>query len=433
MASICLEGLGRRYLPQVPSIIFYLLKDAVLIVGFLNFKASASTKRITDHLFRGFSVFWIGGFIFTLVELPNTATQSPVLGLIGLRAYWLWWIAPVVIAGFLESPTNRKQAIQVLAYLTIGISVLAAFQFVSPPDAAINVYSVVDGETVSAAGSGTVAATGRARVASTFAFISGFSDFTILVPALLLSIGLGTTDKKIRTLSLVATGCSAAALPMSGSRSSVVFGIGVLAITCWSAGLFFTVIGRRIIIGGIVSLVLASVAFPDALGGVQARFGETEETTGRFWAALTILPPVAIMTYDYPLAGVGTGMMQNAAGSMHIYTPYAAEAEVHRYLVELGPAGFCLVWMTKLGIMVALLRAHSILKRAGRRAAAGAALSYAAVTFFGNITFDHIWQALFFVGSGFIIAETKLALESLAAAARTRAQASGPPPVAHGA
>jgi hypothetical protein len=65
--------------------------------------------------------------------------------------------------------------------------------------------------------------------------------------------------------------------------------------------------------------------------------------------------------------------------------------------------------------MVAFLRSYRILKRAGRRAAAGAALSYAAVTFFGSITFDHIWQALFFVGAGFILAETKTALESLRA------------------
>ena len=33
MASICLEGLGRKYLPAVPSIAFYLLKDFVLLFG----------------------------------------------------------------------------------------------------------------------------------------------------------------------------------------------------------------------------------------------------------------------------------------------------------------------------------------------------------------------------------------------------------------
>ena len=35
MACICLEGLGRRYLPQIPLIAFYFLKDVVLLIGYV--------------------------------------------------------------------------------------------------------------------------------------------------------------------------------------------------------------------------------------------------------------------------------------------------------------------------------------------------------------------------------------------------------------
>jgi len=35
----------------------------------------------------------------------------------------------------------------------------------------------------------------------------------------------------------------------------------------------------------------------------------------------------------------------------------------------------------------------------------GAALAYAILVFYGNLTFDHIWQSLFFTGCGFILAE----------------------------
>jgi hypothetical protein len=47
------------------------------------------------------------------------------------------------------------------------------------------------------------------------------------------------------------------------------------------------------------------------------------------------------------------------------------------------------------------------------------------------MTFDHVWQALYFVGAGFILAETKSALETLQATAqvKTAAPAVGPPPV----
>jgi ABC-type proline/glycine betaine transport system permease subunit len=57
--------------------------------------------------------------------------------------------------------------------------------------------------------------------------------------------------------------------------------------------------------------VLAVVAFPEALVGVQSRF-EPEETKGRLILNLMVIPPVALLALDYPMAGIGTGMQQNA-------------------------------------------------------------------------------------------------------------------------
>jgi hypothetical protein len=53
-----------------------------------------------------------------------------------------------------------------------------------------------------------------------------------------------------------------------------------------------------------------------------------------------------------------------------------------------------------------LFRCHRILKRGNKRAAAGAALSYMMLVITGNLVFDHVWQSLFFIGSGFILSET---------------------------
>src|SRR5262249_5759359 len=84
---------------------------------------------------------------------------------------------------------------------------------------------------------------------------------------------------------------------------------------------------------------------------------------------------------------------------------YEEEIPAGRYLVELGPVGYLLVWVANLGVAVALIRASTILKRAGRRAASGAALSYALLAMLVNSAFDHIAQALFFMGCGFILSE----------------------------
>jgi hypothetical protein len=54
---------------------------------------------------------------------------------------------------------------------------------------------------------------------------------------------------------------------------------------------------------------------------------------------------------------------------------------------------------------MALLRAARVLRRAGRGAVAGAANAYAFFSVAGNLTFDHVFQALFFLGAGLILAE----------------------------
>ncbi|MDB4979605.1 MAG: hypothetical protein JWM82_357, partial [Myxococcales bacterium] len=299
-----------------------------------------------------------------------------------------------------------KRAIYVLSFLSIGISVLAMVQFVSPATSDVNIYSYVDGEAVRA-DTTMIYSTGHARVASTFSYITGFSDFSILVPALLLSLGLGTTDPKPRRAALAAALASAATVPMTGSRATLVLCVAVLLIIAWSAGLFFTAAGRRVLMGAVAGAVIGTAAFPEALQGVQDRFNTSnEETQSRFLEVFQILPPVAIATGDYPIIGLGTGMQQNARGMMHLPDlSYGAENENQRYLIEVGPLGFIFVWLAKLGLVVALLRSRKILQKAGKGAASGAALAYAMLTFLGSFGFDHVWQALYFSGVGFILSE----------------------------
>jgi len=405
ISAICLEGLGRRYLPMIPAFAFYFLKDAVLIFGYVQFRPKPAVTRTVRYLYRGFGMVWAIGFVFTLLEMVNPQQQSIILAFIGMRSYWMWWLAPPVIASVLQEKRQKEKAIYALLILAIGVSALAAAQFASPADSSMNMYTVWNGEEIYAADSAIVASTGRARVASTFAYVSGFVSFTLLVPALLLSLGLDSDNPKVRRAALIGTFVTAAVVPMSGSRSSVVIGGAILGLSLWTAGLFFTRMGRRVLFGAGVAAVLAVVAFPEAFAGVQSRFENTEETNGRFAELANFLPPVALAVYDYPMAGIGTGMQQNARASFRVASQWDVEAEAGRYLVELGPVGYLLIWTAKFGMMVALLRSYKILKRAGRRGSSGAALSYGALTLLGNTTFDHNWQALYFMGCGFVLAE----------------------------
>ncbi len=423
MCAVCLEGLGRRYLPFLPQATFYFMKDVVLLFGLIQFRPNAEIRNAARQLFRGFDKIVAVAFLWTLAEIFNPDQQSVILGFIGLRSYWLWWLAPLVIASALRQTRHKERAIYSLLAIAACVSAMAALQFASPPDSSANMYSVWNGEEVYASDIAVVSSTGRARVASTFAFVSGFVDFTILVPALLMSLGLDSTKPAVRRAALLGTLISAAVVPMSGSRSSVVIGVAVLAVALWSAGLFFTRVGRRILIGAAVAGVLAVAAFPDAFAGVQSRFEENrEESVSRVSEMANVFPPLALAVYEYPVLGIGTGMQQNARATFRVYSRWDTEPELGRYLVELGPVGFILIWLTKLGLMVALLRAYALLKRAGRRGSAAAALSYAALTMVGSLAFDHNWQSLYFTGCGFILSEV-LAVKQRASAAHAAADA----------
>jgi len=411
IASICLEGLGRRYLHVVPPAVFYFTKDVVLLFGLVAFSIRPEIKMITRKLY-GVALFPLGlGIVWTVLECFNPEQGSILLAIVGLRAYWLWWFAPLVIANVLQVNEVRRAAVYILAFTAATVCAFAVIQFGSPPEAEVNNYSItVEGDVVQAVG---IEGTGRARVASTFSFISGFADFTIIMPALLMTIGLGEPNKKVRFVALGATTLTAAVLPMSGSRAPVFVGACLVIIIAWRAGFLFTKAGRRLILGGLILVATTLTAFPEAMEGVLNRL-ESSDSQSRFDDTWNILPPVALQSYTYPWMGIGTGMQQNVRVQLGISSyQYNAESEPAKQLIELGIPGYMLYWFARLGICVALIKASRILRRDGRGAVAGAAMGIAALTFFGNLTFDHIWQALFFVAVGYILLETNAAYRSL--------------------
>src|SRR5215470_9375951 len=98
LSSICLEGLGRKYIPSIPSVVFYFFKDVVLLGGYLMLKPRFQVRSAGKWLYRGFGAWWVAAAGWTVLEMFNPSGQSMALAFIGLRAYWLWWLAPVVVA-----------------------------------------------------------------------------------------------------------------------------------------------------------------------------------------------------------------------------------------------------------------------------------------------------------------------------------------------
>jgi len=403
LMSVCFEGLGRKFLPFVPAVAFYFLKDVVLVVGLIRFGIPKEVKKAARFLYGGFLPILGVAIAFTVLQSFNPEQRSLVLAVLGLRAYWLWLLTPLVMASALRDEEDARKSVQALAGIAIVVALFAAYQFRQPASSSVNTYALYEGKEMNDVD--TVHSTGRVRVSSTFSYLSGFADFTVLVPMILLALALDQNTRRGRLLMLGAVGACAATIPMSGSRGAVLqAGLG-LSCVAYAAGFLATRVGRRVVAGGAVAAVLAVMVSPEAARGISDRFTRnTGESSSRLWESTTIIPVVAMAVYHYPPMGNGTGGQQNAAGALGLMDPkYFAEGENHKILIEQGVLGLAILWTARFGISVALLKASRRLRRARRGGLAGLALGLSAMNLMLNLNFDHVAQALLFIGVGYVL------------------------------
>lgn len=400
LAAICFEGLGRKYVSFVPQPVFYLLKDMVLVGGLVAFGVNARVRAVSGELLRGFGLVLALGFVWTLLQIANPASQSLGLGLLGLRAYWLWWLAPLVVATAFRGGLAAEPVASVLGTFALIVAAYAAYQFASPAGDAVTQYAGYEGWTDPAA----VASTGRVRVASTFAFLSGFVAFSLVVPPVLVWLGLRSPVLRARVLAFAGAGSTLLTIPMSGSRGVSVLSAAAMVIVLWRAGLLRTRAGRRVAAVAATAMLAMTWLVPEAAQGVRDRF-DSDETRGRVVEALIGLTPAPLLLSDYPLLGVGTGSQQNAATIIGRPSEWQVEGEPDRYLVELGAPGFVLMYLRRVALAVVLVRISGRLRRLGQAPASGVALVLAVLAMTANIVFDHVFQALFFFAAGLLLAE----------------------------
>lgn len=401
LASICFEGLGRKYLPEVPQAVFYFMKDGLLLVGLVVYGLRPQVMVAARWAYGAFTIPFAAGVLWTLMEMFNPSQTSLPLALIGFHAYWFWWLAPLVLASALRTPRDVEKALVALCIVSVCVALMAYLQFARPADDPINAYAW------QAAGSNqgiaTVSFTDKVRVISTFSYISGFTAFVTVIPAILLAIGLGQKRTWVRWLSLASVLMLAVAAPMSGSRAPIaVLGIA-LGVVVMTAGVIHSRTGRRAIVAGMVAIPLVLYAAPQAITGVMSRF-EGPDTSKRILQYFDVLPPVTLTSYDYPLAGTGTGTMQNARLAFGVTSPFTIEPPEGRLVVEQGPIGYLLFWLARLGLVIGLLKGGQYLRRRGQRGVAGGAFALAALAPLGDFVFDHVWQSLYFTAIGLVFA-----------------------------
>jgi hypothetical protein len=413
MFAICFEGLGRKFLPMIPAQVFYFVKDLVLIAGVLWFGLRRQSLQFATRRLGAFTVVVVFAFGWTLIQLANPEHLSPILGVLGVRAYWLWWLAPLAIVTALRGSKDIENAMLVVAFCGLVVALFGVVQFAFPSDHSLNVTAYYEGELMRA--TDRVRSTDRARVSSTFSFMGGFSAFTMLSMAVLLPVGLGSKRRLVRWGTLAAAMALAAAVPTTGSRSPVVIVLLIGVLVSFATGFINSKIGRRSVVVGFLVGGAIFFAMPQAVQGVQDRF-LLSDTEDRVMQAFEILPPVLLTNTDLPAFGIGTGMQLNARKSLGVRAPRSQEGEWRKILLEQGIPGYLLIWVARLGVIVALLRMGWLARRARDRTAFAMCVALAILVPRGNLVFDHVYQTLFFTYVGLAMAISMRSIEAQATA-----------------
>lgn len=358
---LLIEGAVRKWLLPSYQAPIILMKDIALIAAYGGYLLS-SKARVTEEDKLSFLALLFGTLaVYCTLEMMNPQLPSPLLGLYGLKNYLLYLPLAFVLPAILDTREKVRKAIFWLCIVAIPICLLGLYQFSQPPQSWINKYVSHEGSEsmtslFGAQGEGEFRY-GRARTASTFSFIGGFTTFLLLsVPASASVLLLSRRLDRMTILALAALVLGLGATFTTGSRTPIFIFAAAAPLLLLIAGykrlLPFSAalrMGAAATVVGFASIYL----FSDAASALIYRNENSDSNLTR------LLSPVVELAKAYstsPIFGFGVGSNSNAAmtlGGADLYWlgGNLFELETARVMQDLGMVGFILVYLTKIYVI----------------------------------------------------------------------------------
>ncbi|WP_262964946.1 hypothetical protein [Methylobacter psychrophilus] len=351
------EGALRKWVfPEYQQIIFFLRDPIVLLIYVIALRHRIVTR---DGLLTAGLLI---SFVFmALVFLQIVTVKMNVLTLIyGWRMYFFYLPLVFVIKDTFHQADIFKLFRQTL-YISIPISALVYFQFISPRDSYINdAYGT---------GNAFVVTGTRVRTTGTFTFVIGQFMFTGSILTMMIFCWLHKARYALLSLPwlLLCTGTTLAILLLSGSRTA--FFMTGLIVTCTFFGMMMTRDTKLKFTGTLLIvflLLIATVMFlgplRDSFDAITTRFDEAKSSEGS--VIMRALGPILGFGQHIttsPVIGYGIGF--GTGGGSSLATGKAqmvlAEDEWSRIIQEVGP-GFGLVYIFYRAIFTFLLFKQAI-------------------------------------------------------------------------
>lgn len=345
------EGAIRKWVAPHWSSYLYFIRDPVALLIYYIAARAKVFSPVHPMLAAGAALAFVTMLVSGMLLVKGGSQYDPILALYGFRNYFFYLPMPFVIYRVFTYPDLCRLARHSIVALAIAAPI-SVLQFRAAPDSILNAGIAND---VEFQFSNLASGDGRVRPAGTFTSVMGMTQLTVSTLALLLWCATTAREDRPSPRWLIAVGVAAVAvaLAMSGSRTSFVQAVLVVAAAV-GIGLLRTARTGRV---GVILTPLVLVAlfvavfpalFPEAYTTFMERWSDaaaTESDTFHYgW-----IGRVLFSFYDFsrllgqmPLFGYGVGMAGNGAVNMGVMINgqsvlKLAEEDWSRHVIELGP------------------------------------------------------------------------------------------------
>jgi hypothetical protein len=387
------EGALRKWAFPSAQAQIYLVKDAILLAVYLGFVLDARRNQPVLRDVTSIKVVLLLAFIFSCFEVLNPNSPSILVGLMGLKAYFLYVPIAFILPYAFKSREHLFHMIWRYLVLAIPVALLGFIQVAAEPDSFLNTY-VSHNE--NGPGLAHFGYENIVRTSGTFSYISGYTAFLTFVAFLAIGYNLANGWRiKNNIVPVVALTLVVGAMFTTGSRAPVYTLIATSPVILWLAASGRVLSTRTAVRLCLLLPIAAFVALnlsPRAVDAFTERVNQVSDST-----ADRLLSPVNQTIWalsDAPALGMGIGATHPAAFTiMEAQQPWWLgdlwpEDEMARVTVELGLMGLMLIYLPRFLIIGLALRSALSLKAPAYRALGSVLTAHLALGIIGQIVFN---------------------------------------------
>ena len=356
------EGALRKWaLPSAQAEIYF-LKDLLLVLAYIGFVIQRPASRSVLQDERPITIVLVFVFIYSLMEVFNPNSPSVLIGLIGLKAYFLYAPLAFILPYAIKSRTHLFWLIWCYLLLAIPVAILGFIQVAAGPESGLNTYvSHTEGESLLAQFG---ASYELVRTSGTFSYITGYTTFLTVIA--LLAIGFNSAQGwrlKNNLVPVTALVLVVGAMFTTGSRTtfySLFATAPLFLILGLRAGVLTTNVAVRLCALLPLIVFAAMNLSPEAVQAFSHRASHADDPVERLLGPMT---QAIEAISNAPIFGMGIGVTHNSAlsvmGALELWwldANLVFEGETARVAVELGAIGFVLVYALRIVIVAFALR-----------------------------------------------------------------------------